>query len=1825
MPNFDLDTYFANREARTLGVATPEGVTDLNTKQAQVASASAKKVQVLQELVERRENNERDTVVGWLGLDPNSTGGNVVNTAVSSLSAIEDIAGTVAPEAVREAIDMDGLIATQHDGTKPSSVQRRLIGDGAVSGLKSAIAVPEMAVGLADLVSSGHAGKALEEAGFRPEEAKQFLDTLRTHEQQAASGSVEGAQGFWGTLAEIAENPSVVPHAITESLFPMLAGGVVGRGLQALGMGVKAASAVGEGAVMAGSAAEGIRQQTEDGLLTPKQAAAAGLTGVMGAGVARLGNAVGGRMGLGDIDEAVTAGTLGTSQRNALARGAGGTVMEGAEETLQSTGEQMLQNVALDRELTEGVGNAAAMGLVTGAAMGSGMTGSAREANEEEVEQASETGNVSSLLQPGAYAPEKAAKALATHKDVLKVLRARIEATSTGRTQEFNRELWKALAKHVNPAMKIVYVTPEMAIPEGVAEKQAQSARGLYSFSDSMDTLYIKSDAFRRSGVTTELLMHELVHSVVARIIDLAEQGKPLPDTAELVAELGVLLERSRQYVADKPELAQRYSNALANVQEFVAWGMTNQGFQRDVLNQFTLQTKTSRNVLVKAMEALTNVLRDILFRGSDKSAQKIQVTGLKTLLANVSGLMATAEQARETVGTQRTLAMEDPVLDMDVADLFDGLRNTEQPLDVGFESHLRDLLDKVVRPLHGPFGAVRLEALDDQAIGARERFLKALATGKAPFAAKLSDVVKLSDQEAFLAESIEVALRTALESKDRSSSLVYRELKGLYNEIKASLPVSAFFDGDWTQASDEQKAEAQALREFFLEIPDGEGQSDYLSRFAALGLAYRPLWKLLDRSTQQDTRALRDLTWMQRLQALVERAMAYLAGKWTHTYAGQQANDKLKTLVGELVDIEAKYREKAARPNNQWIEMAENALAGAQGKAKDMIDQVAKSDRVRNSKISGVRLMGRVASLAADDRLEAVIDAGNQLRDRLFKGRQGLMAGMFNEMKGPNEIMLALLNFAKRNEQERKHLINWTRDTALESFANNGKDLTAKDKDAMALLLRADLASLLDYGYSLEELQHLLSPNGSLQQRIAELGKQLKTSTHAAMYLRRAEALGKYMATGKASIDNLMLNADNIARMLGTKDAHSVPDAELDRVRPLIDQLASLYALANANESDKERIANVLATELQRTDGGNGVTFVLKMHRAMQQEAKEKLFENSEALFTKGYTPEIHNPHTEVLAATEEEGEALVRQGFQRVVGNPLNQDADDLDKRAKHLYILKGRGMQQRLTGALSYTGERAKGSRKHGGIVNTITGSLNTHNVQVTQRLAHAKRVREEMAIQQGKPMGGVHMVPVLNAAGEIVNYRYVMSNKARDSLLERTNAFDTLLGTLHGNVFDKQASREQNAQVVKALFDQWNADKDNRRDAYIMVGPDSSDAEGAETWRLLPHHTQEVIRQVWKGNNMMVRNDQIDLIAGYRKYSLADMFDKQERTTKGWKNLLKHQEDERNMLEQMTVWLLQDFFGLGDKAALRVRQAEDFWQAVVQEVKDIVVVRSGVTLFWNVVSNMTVLLWQGVPIKDLMRNHWVAWRGAVNYRKDSEELFRLEAALSTGTSGDAKATQQRIRQLQDSLARNPAKELIDAGMLPTIVEDVALEEDPYSYRSKLKEKVDQYTSKLNPTVKQAAAFVYMAPGTPLHTAMSQATQYSDFVARYTLYQHLISDKKAPKSKQEALKRISDSFVNYDVPSHRHMQYLNDMGLLMFTKYYLRIQKVIMQMFREHPARAIMMVTLDSYLQGMQTIVDSSMWGRLGNPLEWGALQYPETLDELATIRGMMNLIK
>jgi hypothetical protein len=263
----------------------------------------------------------------------------------------------------------------------PSGVLRRAVGDPLTSIARGVVAVPQAAVGIADLVTSGQAGKVAEELGFRPEEAKKIIgDTLYSPEAKAAQQAVDSADGFLPTLGAIAENPSVIVNKAAESIPSMLAGGVVGRGAAALGVSRATAGAVGEGVVAAGQGAEQIRSETPDGLLTGTQAAIAAGSGLLPGAIHRASGGLADKYGLGDPDRLFLGaggkpGPIGMLAGNTpakiLARMAAGGFTEGAlEELPQSMQEHIAQNVALGKPWDEGLGNAAAQGLAVGTAMG---------------------------------------------------------------------------------------------------------------------------------------------------------------------------------------------------------------------------------------------------------------------------------------------------------------------------------------------------------------------------------------------------------------------------------------------------------------------------------------------------------------------------------------------------------------------------------------------------------------------------------------------------------------------------------------------------------------------------------------------------------------------------------------------------------------------------------------------------------------------------------------------------------------------------------------------------------------------------------------------------------------------------------------------------------------------------------------------------------------------------------------------------------------------------------------------------------------------------------------------------------------------------------------------------------------------------------------------------------------------------------------------------------------------------------------------------------------------------------------------------------------
>jgi len=212
-------------------------------------------------------------------------------------------------------------------------------------------------------------------------------------------------------------------------------------------------------------------------------------------------------------------------------------------------------------------------------------------------------------------------------------------------------------------------------------------------------------------------------------------------------------------------------------------------------------------------------------------------------------------------------------------------------------------------------------------------------------------------------------------------------------------------------------------------------------------------------------------------------------------------------------------------------------------------------------------------------------------------------------------------------------------------------------------------------------------------------------------------------------------------------------------------------------------------------------------------------------------------------------------------------------------------------------------------------------------------------------------------------------------------------------------------------------------------------------------------------------------------------------------------------------------------------------------------------------------------------------------------------------------------QRVLELKDSMDRNPVKGLIDEGMFQTILEDVDAESDDYSYKARLATKLEEATEKVPQAVKTGARWAYLSHDTAAYKLLFKGTQMSDFVARYALYQHLTTRKKDPMDHDTAIQRVADAFINYDVPTHRTLQYLNDTGLVFFTKYYLRIQKVLLALFQEKPARGLVLAVMESYLSGLPTVLDSGP--RFANPLDTGALNFPSALGEIAPIKLGLSL--
>ena len=336
--------------------------------------------------------------------------------------------------------DLDALTQVASAiGQRADRTAMGTVGDVGVTALKGAIGLPQAFVGLANLVSGGYAGKGLEAVGLRFEDAQKILDRLYSPAQQQSNEAVREAEGFIDTLGAMLSNPSTIATAVGESAPQMLGGAAIGKTLISVApkLAPWLAAAFGEGIMGAGATAENIRQQTDDGLLSVKQVFASVLSG----GGTALFGAVGGRaaqrLGLADLDTVLVARGVDDASAKALKSGfvaaigkAG--ISEGVfEELPQSVQEQLWNNWALDKPLGEGVGAAAAQGLLVGLTMGGGFQALAEGSNRIEAKLA-----------------ERTAQAQAA-QDMGENLKTAMQAAATSKLRERNPETFKQLVQYL--------------------------------------------------------------------------------------------------------------------------------------------------------------------------------------------------------------------------------------------------------------------------------------------------------------------------------------------------------------------------------------------------------------------------------------------------------------------------------------------------------------------------------------------------------------------------------------------------------------------------------------------------------------------------------------------------------------------------------------------------------------------------------------------------------------------------------------------------------------------------------------------------------------------------------------------------------------------------------------------------------------------------------------------------------------------------------------------------------------------------------------------------------------------------------------------------------------------------------------------------------------------------------------------------------------------------------------------------------------------------------------------------------------------------------
>jgi len=354
--------------------------------------------------------------------------------------------------------------------------------------------------------------------------------------------------------------------------------------------------------------------------------------------------------------------------------------------------------------------------------------------------------------------------------------------------------------------------------------------------------------------------------------------------------------------------------------------------------------------------------------------------------------------------------------------------------------------------------------------------------------------------------------------------------------------------------------------------------------------------------------------------------------------------------------------------------------------------------------------------------------------------------------------------------------------------------------------------------------------------------------------------------------------------------------------------------------------------------------------------------------------------------------------------------------------------------------------------------------------------------------------------------------------------------------------------------------------------------------------------------------------------YRMYNIKNNEEQFKRLPKSIKDYLDERFEGEIPIRKGTRDLVFGYetFSLHNKinnkmAKKIVAYAEDFWKEIVKLWKLSIVIKTPMVLINNIISNFITSFQYGInPIK-ILKYQKDGLLSLKEYMKDKRELISIEKDRDAGIIYD----EVRLKELERLTRNNPISNMVDDGMLQSIILNPEGSPKPFSNISIVREKLDKLDEITPDIIKSIGKQLYISPDTKLFKFLYEMTQASDFVARYALDKAL--KEQGRFSDKEIHQIVLDAFVQYDIPDHKYIKYLDDVGILAFQKYFLRIQRFLFKQFKSNPSSVLAYLALglpnpydsDIFVRGVFAPVHTDLDNMLFDVLEPNAISLLEEL--------------